>query len=86
MLSDAFSLLTRSLTCAIDTVDRLFNGMGNAHGVILAVFVIYSSYRFFLRPIVGGAGSDRASKGRYGANNSKSRSTAGDATDWIGEI
>lgn len=86
MLSDAFALLTRSLTFAIETTDRIFNGIGNGAAVVLAVFVIYSSYRFFLRPLVGGAGSDRVSKGRYGANNSKSRSTAGDATDWIGEI
>lgn len=66
MLTDAFALLTRSLSFAIQQTDRLFSSMGNAAGAVLAVFVIYSSYRFFLRPIVGGAGSDRArrNKGR----------------------
>lgn len=66
MLTDSFALLTRSLSFAIQQTDRLFSSMGNAAGAVLAVFVIYSSYRFFLRPIVGGVGSDRArrNKGR----------------------
>lgn len=60
MLTNAFALLTRSLAFAIEQTDRLFSSMGNAAGAVLAVFVIYSSYRFFLKPLVGGAGSDKA--------------------------
>lgn len=62
MLSSAFSLLSESIYNASDVAGRIFTAVGNAQGAILAVFVIYTSYRFFLKPILGGAGSDRVSK------------------------
>lgn len=65
MLTDTMVLLSNAMTFAIQTADRVFGSMGDVVAAVLAVFVIYSSYRFFLRPIVGGAGSDRV-KGKRG--------------------
>lgn len=67
MLGDAFLLLNSALNYAADTADRIFTAVGNAQGAILAMFVVYTSYRFFLKPILGGAGSDRV--GRNNHNN-----------------
>lgn len=86
MLRDGFALIVQGLTAAISYADRIFSAMGDATSAIIAGFAIYTSYRFFLAPILGGsAGSDRAAK-RYNKNNQRSKSVDGDATDWIGEI
>lgn len=60
MLGDAFNMIIQSLTFAIAQTDRLLSGIGDGASAVLAVFVIYTSYRFFLKPLLGGAGSDRA--------------------------
>lgn len=59
MINEILAMIATALNYAIYETDRLLDAMG-AMGVVLTAFMIYSSYRFFLKPLVGGAGSDKA--------------------------
>lgn len=59
MANEIMVLITRSLTYAVSETERLLDRLGMM-GVVLTAFMIYSSYRFFLKPLVGSAGSDKA--------------------------
>lgn len=69
MIGEAFDLIVTSITNAIAKTDLIFSSMGDTASAILAVFVIYTSYRFFLKPLLGGAGSDYARKKKSGSDN-----------------
>lgn len=60
-MSDVMALLNNSITAASGWFVKIFNASGMVEIYFAFIFILLAM-RFILKPILGGAGSDRARK------------------------
>ena len=82
-MSNALNYINILFGSVINWLNQIFNAIPGAVGWILAIFAMYSSFRFLIFPIVGGrtiGGSDNAKKsGSKNAGKGQNSDAYGDS-------
>lgn len=73
MLTTIFTSITISFAFVLSWLQSLFDSIGGVKSIIIAAFMMYTSTRLLLRPLIGYAASDLVSKSKTKKSNNKSR-------------